>query len=90
MSLYEWALVIFLAALVAMLAVAWWTGREPSVPLARLADPAPLPWEPPAPWPVDTGPLLIMSEQMAANAALAREVEWLIRESYERIGPVAD
>jgi hypothetical protein len=47
MNLYVWCLVIFVAFLVVPLTVGWWLGRgQPAqVPLARLADPEPLPWE---------------------------------------------
>jgi hypothetical protein len=50
-------------------------------------------WEcpPPAqygPFPVDTGPLLIISEALAANDALEREVRGLIRAAERKIGEV--
>jgi hypothetical protein len=88
MNLYQGTLVIFLAGLVGMLGAAWWTGREPRIPIDRLADPAPLPGEQAVygPFPVDTGPLLIVSDSMAAIDRHTREVEELCRLAEERIG----
>jgi hypothetical protein len=40
------------------------------------------------PFPVDTGPLLIVGEALAANAALEREVRAMIRAAERKIGPV--
>lgn len=45
MNIYGWFLVIFATFVILPLGVAWWMGRHPRVPLARLADPAPLPCE---------------------------------------------
>lgn len=126
MSYGMWFLVIFLTALTAMLGTAallnWWTDRTNRVPLARLADPAPLPgelsragrlrldhlpatgpsgpWLEPepfdlpdmlaavyGPWPVDTGPLLILSDKAAANAALEREIRQRCAEAEAKIPP---
>lgn len=111
MSYGWWFLVIFLTALVTYLGIAVLTSRAPRIPLARLADPAPLPGElnpycpdnipgcnishagypRPAdsygPFPVDTSPLLILSEKDAANAALAREIPRLCAEAEAKIPP---
>ena len=68
-----------------------WATREPRperVSLARLADPAPLPWER-APFPADTGPLILWSEQAAALSAHEREVRYLCEQAEWRIGRVA-
>jgi hypothetical protein len=91
--IYVVPLVVLLGSLVVMLGVAWWQGREPRIPLGRLADPAPLPGELAreaayGPFPADTGPLLIISEALAANDALEREVKGLIRAAERKIGPV--
>lgn len=82
---------IFGVGLGAMLMVAWMTGRpgpapRPArVPLARLADPRPLPGEL-SPFP-ETGPLLIWSERMAANDAIGREVDEMIRAAERKARP---
>ena len=60
----------------------------PRLPLARLADPAPLPREP-GPFPGDTRPLLLLlSQAMATAAAYEKEIAMLGREAERRIGPV--
>ena len=75
----------------AMLMVAWMTSRpDPAprparVPLARLADPRPLPGER-EPFP-DTGPLLIWSDSMAAAQSITREVEEMIRAAERKARP---
>ena len=56
------------------------------VPLARLADPRPLPSEL-RPFPVDTGPLLLVSEAMAAAMAITREVEEMTRAAERKARP---
>jgi hypothetical protein len=64
-----------------------WLTREPRprrVPLARLADPAPLPGEV---FPELHG-IMLWSEQQAALAAHEREVAALIAEAEWRIGRV--
>jgi hypothetical protein len=40
------------------------------------------------PFPVDTGPLLIVGDALAANDALEREVKAMIRAAEREIGPV--
>ena len=97
MNMYGWALVIFLTFVIVPLGVAWWMGRGERIPLARLADPAPLPGELPragflqisqyGPFPVDTGPLLILSDKTAANAALEREIRAMGDEAEGKIPP---
>lgn len=102
---------IFLTFMVFMLGPVWWMDRREHerIPLARLADPAPLPGELPRagrfdveylPGPpfagavdcgyelVDTGPLLLLSDKMAANAALEREIKAMAAEAERRIGPI--
>jgi hypothetical protein len=93
MSLYEVFLVTFLTSAVILLTAAWWTGREPRIPLARLADPTPLPGERASergygPWPVDTGPLLIVSETTATGVALEREIRQRCAEAERLFGRV--
>jgi hypothetical protein len=78
------AAVVFLA----MVAGFCWLAREPRparIPLARLADPEPLPCEM---FPAGTERLLLWSEQQAALAAHEREVRHLIEEAEYRIGRV--
>jgi len=83
--IYVWCLVILVTFLVLPLAVAWWIDPDrepPRVPLDRLADPAPLPWETwYGPFPVDTAPLLILSESAAALVALEREVAQMVADA---------
>jgi hypothetical protein len=77
------AAVLFLA----MVAGFCWLTREPRarrVPLARLADPAPLPGEA---FPDDTV-LILWSEQAAALAAHEHEVAGLIEQAERQIGRV--
>ena len=77
--------VVFLAAC----AVFCWLTREERVPLARLADPAPMPGDAAyGPFPVDTAPLLLLSESMAAVVALEREVREMCVAADRLIGPV--
>ena len=65
--------------LVFVVLVCVWQDRAP---VERLADPEPLPGEPGyGPFPVDTGPLLILGEHAAALAAHEREVAAMIREA---------
>lgn len=64
-----------------------WLTREPRpgpVPLARLADPAPLPGER---FP-DDATLILWSEQQAALDVHQREVRYLIEQAERRIGRV--
>lgn len=85
---------VFLTTLAAMLLTPWLAGRRAGVPLARLADPAPLPGELVliesvyGAFPVDTEPLLLLSDAAAANAQLEREVQEMIRKAERKIGPV--
>jgi hypothetical protein len=85
---------VFVAAgfLVAVAAFCWLTRPGPESRAERLADPAPLPGE--VPFPVDTGPLLIVSELTSAGEAIGRDVrraaaeaEWLIKQGERRIEP---
>ena len=80
--------VLTVVAFLGMVAGFCWATREPRpgrVPLARLADEAPLPGEA---FP-DDGPLILWSEQQAALAAHQREVRYLIEQAERRIGRVA-
>jgi hypothetical protein len=82
--IYVWCLVILVTSAVVMVAVAWWLGRgQPAqVPVARLADPEPLPWERwYGPFPADTAPLLLLSESAAALVALEREITQMIADA---------
>jgi hypothetical protein len=65
--------------LVFVVLVCVWQDRAP---VERRADPEPPPGEPGyGPFPVDTGPLLILGEHAAALAAHEREVAAMIREA---------
>ena len=65
--------------LVFVVLVCVWQDRAP---VERRADPEPPPGEPGyGPFPVDTGPLLILGEHAAALAAHEREVQAMIREA---------
>jgi hypothetical protein len=84
--IYLVPVVVFPVVLVLMLGVYWLATREPElVPGPRFVPVLP---EPYGPFPVDTGPLLIVSEALAANDALEREVKAMVREAYRKIGPV--
>lgn len=88
MSWLVMAAFIFGAGLGSMLAAWWLTGRPdraPRPPLARLADPRPLPGEL-SPFP-DTGPLLIWSDSMAAAQSITREVEEMTRAAERKARP---
>jgi hypothetical protein len=85
--IYVWCLVIFVAFLVVPLTVGWWLGRgQPEqVPLARPADPEPLPWQRwYGPFPADTAPLLLLSESSAALVALEREITQMIEAAEQK------
>ena len=84
--IYFLPVMIALAFLAACAGFCWGT-REDRTPLARLDGPAPLPYEV-VPFPADTRPLLLLSEQAAAQAALELEIRQLAREAERRIGRV--
>jgi hypothetical protein len=85
-NLFLVPLVVFPVALILMLGAGWLTGRDPEQPAPRrfMAELA----EPYGPFPVDTGPLLLVSEALAANDALEREVRAMIRAAERKIGPI--
>jgi hypothetical protein len=62
--------------------------RPRRVPLAQLANPEPMPGEQLAAFPVDTGPLLLLSEKAAANDALEIEIAAMSDAAEREIGPV--
>ena len=92
MSLMQVFVVTFLTSVVLILGAAWLTGRSEDRAesrVDRLADPVPMPGELSVGglFPVDTGPLFIMSEHAAALADLEREVKQRIADAEERIPP---
>ena len=98
MNMYGWALVIFLTALVTMLGIAALLGRglreldrvRELDKAGREAEPFDLPEALATvygPFPVDTGPLLILSDKTAANAALEREIRAMGDEAEGKIPP---
>ena len=84
MNIYWWSLVILVTSLGLMGAAAWYMTRPETVPVARLADPEPLPGEGGyGPFPVDDGRLLLLSEAAAAVEAHGREVDAMIARASE-------
>ena len=83
MWLIESLLVGAVFLLFAWLVCVWQDRARPETRVERLADPTPMPGELGyGPFPVDTGPLLILSDKAAANAALERDVAAMIAESW--------
>ena len=89
MNIYVAALVIFLTAAVTMLGTALWLGRKmpDDTEPAYQAIPRPQPLSVAGLFPVDTGPLLILSEKNAANAQLEREIKAMVQAAEAAIPP---
>lgn len=85
-TMYWVPLVIAVLFLAAVAAYSRLTRLAPESRVTRLADPAPRPGELP-PFP-DTGPLWIVSEDLARGDQYARENPWLWDQAERQIGPV--
>jgi len=87
MNIYAAALVIFLTAAVTMLGTALYIGRRmpDDTGPAYQAVPRPQPLSTAGLFPVDTGPLLILSEHAASLADLEREVKGMVAAAEDAI-----